>query len=380
MQAVDDATREMADAADAARDEGHTAPRRARRWRTVSWGAVPVAALTLALSLDHVPFTGISLAVPYAAEGPGPMFNTLGDVDGTPVIDVEGAQLDETAGNLNMTTVSVRTNMTLAQAIGRWLGAGDTIVPISQVLPPEHSQEDVEEANKAAFVASEASATVAAMHFLGRPTSVVVHDTVKDAAAEGHLSPGDVITSVDGKNVTQPSEIQGIVRSHAPGDSLHITVLRDGAVVASDVTLGTSAEDESVPQLGILMTSAPADGVKVSYNLNDVGGPSAGMMFSLAVIDKLSPGELNGGKFVAGTGTIDEAGNVGPIGGIEHKLKAARDAGAEIFLAPAGNCDEVLRTNTHGMAVASVATLDDAVRAMQDFSEGSDVTSCRSAG
>ena len=135
-----------------------------------------MGALALALSVDHIPFTDVSLTVPYAAQGPGPTFNTLAEIDGTPVVDVEGVETDSTEGNLNMTTVSVRTNMTLAQALGRWLGAGDTLVPLQQVVPPDVSEEEFNHFNEAAFVASEASATVAAMNFLGLPTTVVVHD------------------------------------------------------------------------------------------------------------------------------------------------------------------------------------------------------------
>ena len=115
----------------------------------------------------------------------------------------------------------------------------------------------------------------------------------------------------------------------------------------------------------------------MTYNLNDVGGPSAGMIFALAVIDKLSPGELTHGRTVAGTGTINEEGQVGPIGGISHKLAGARDAGVELFLAPAGNCAEVNRVDSGEMVVAKVATLDDAVKALDDFAAGHDVLTCK---
>lgn len=351
-----------------------------RRRRTLVLGAVPVAVLALALSIDHVPFTDISLTVPYAAEGPGPTFNTLGEVNGEPVVDVEGAPIQETAGNLNMTTVSVRTNMTLAQALGRWLGAGDNIVPLEQVVPPNVSEEEVREANQQAFVASEASATVAAMNFLGRPTTVVVHDTVEGSAAEGVVQPGDTITRVGQREVSEPGEVRDAVRSLSPGDELELTVTRDGTEEKLAVRLGESPEDAAVPQLGILMTSAPAEGISVTYNLQDIGGPSAGMMFSLAVIDKLSPGALNGGAFVAGTGTIDEAGNVGPIGGITHKIEASKNEGAELFLAPAGNCGEAARADAGSMTVARVATLEDAVSAMEDFDAGREVAGCQAQG
>lgn len=340
------------------------------------WGAIPVAALGALLSLDHIPGTSISLTVPYAAEGPGPMFNTLGDYSGEPVVLIDGAETDPTSGNLNMTTVSVRTNMTLPQAFGRWIATDDTLVPLEQVMPPDLNEEQLQQYNQQAFTASEASATVAAMNYLGRPTQVVVAQVVDGAAAVDHLQGGDVITAVDGKAVAKPGEVQDIVRAKHPGDSVEVTATRGGQERKETVTLGENPDNDGVAMLGIYMSSEPADGTHVEYNLNDVGGPSAGMMFALAVIDKLSPGELTGGHDIAGTGTIAEDGTVGPIGGIQHKIAGARDAGVELFLAPADNCDEVVKAKTGSMKVAKVSTLTDAVHAMDDFSAGRDVVGC----
>lgn len=340
------------------------------------WGAIPVAALGALLSLDHIPGTSISLTVPYAAEGPGPMFNTLGDYSGEPVVLIDGAETDPTSGNLNMTTVSVRTNMTLPQAFGRWIATDDTLVPLEQVMPPDLNEEQLQQYNQQAFTASEASATVAAMNYLGRPTQVVVAQVVDGAAAVDHLQGGDVITAVDGKAVAKPGEVQDIVRAKHPGDSVEVTATRGGQERKETVTLGENPDNDGVAMLGIYMSSEPADGTHVEYNLNDVGGPSAGMMFALAVIDKLSPGELTGGHDIAGTGTIAEDGTVGPIGGIQHKIAGARDAGVELFLAPADNCDEVVKAKTGSMKVAKVSTLTDAVVAMDDFSAGRDVVGC----
>ena len=340
------------------------------------WGAIPVAALTALLTLDHIPGTSISLAVPFAAQGPGPMFDTLGDIGGEPVVRIDGAETDETSGTLNMTTVSVRTNMTLPQAINRWITTDDTLVPIEQVMPRDLTPEEVREYNEQAFVSSEALATVAAMNYLGRPTRVVVHQVVDDAAAAGILEAEDTIVAVDGEAVTKPSEVQDLVRASSPGDDIDITVQRGEEEQTFTITLGANPQDEKVAMLGILMSSEPAGGVDVTYNLNDVGGPSAGMIFALAVIDKLSPGELTHGRSVAGTGTISEDGRVGPIGGISHKIAGARDGGVEIFLAPAGNCAEAARVDTGDMVVAKVETLDDAVKAMDDFHAGREVTRC----
>ena len=116
--------------------------------------------------------------------------------------------------------------------------------------------------------------------------------------------------------------------------------------------------------------------MNVTYNLQDVGGPSAGMMFSLAVIDKLTEDDLTEGHFVAGTGTISEDGTVGPIGGIEHKVEASQEAGAELFLAPAANCEAATSRDHGDMVIASVETLDDAIHAIEDFASGAEVKTC----
>lgn len=333
-------------------------------------------ALSALATMDHIPGTDISLTVPYAAEGPGPTFDTLGRVDGVPVVEISGEPVDETAGELEMTTVSVRSNMTLAQALGRWLTTGDTLVPIEQVFPPDMSEKEIEESNQRAFTSSEAAATVAAMNHLGRPVQIVVADTIEDSAAVDHIESEDVIVAVDGQPVDQPGQVQDLVRAKSPGDEITLTVRRGGDEIDEAVTLGENPQDPGAPMLGILMTSEPTDGIEVEYNLQDVGGPSAGMIFSLAVIDMLSPGELNGGRLVAGTGTISEDGTVGPIGGIVHKVRAAQEGGAELFLAPADNCTEAVSRDHGDMVIAKVTTLDDAITAMSDFDAGRDVEVC----
>lgn len=357
----------------------NASPTRAnRRFRTLAWGAVPVLALTTLVSMDRIPGTNISLTVPYAAEGPGPMFDTLGDVEGTPVVEIDGAPVDETAGELRMTTVSVRSNMTLAQALGRWLTTDDTLVPIEQVFPPNLSPEEIEQANKQAFTSSEAAATVAAMNHLGRPVEIIVVDVVPDTAAVGRLEAEDVIVAVDGQDVDKPGQVQEIVRAKEPGDPVTLTLRRGEEQVSEEIELGTNPRDERQPMLGVLMGSQPTDGLDVNFNLKDIGGPSAGMIFSLAVIDKLTPGELNAGKSVAGTGTIAEDGTVGPIGGIGHKARAAAGDGVELFLAPASNCAEAVNGmgGDSDMVIAKVGTLDEAIDAMADFGAGRDVLTC----
>ena len=347
-----------------------------RRLTTLALGAVPIVALGGLMSIDHIPGTDISLTVPYAAQGPGPTVDTLSSVDGKDVVEVSGAETFETSGQLNMTTVAVRTNMSLSQAIGRWLTTNDTIVPIETVIPTGTSSEEMQEANEQAFVQSEAAATVTAMNYLNIPVHVVVAGVMEDSAAAGSVQSEDVILAVDGKDVSEPAEVQEIIRAKAPGDDVTLSLENNGKQREETITLGENPHDSKMALLGVTMTSAPRDGMNVTYNLQDIGGPSAGMMFSLALIDKLTEDDLTGGHFVAGTGTISEDGTVGPIGGIQHKVEASHEAGAELFLAPAANC-EAATSGDHGdMVIASVENLDDAVKAIEDFSSGADVQTC----
>ncbi|MBV7292492.1 YlbL family protein [Corynebacterium sp. TAE3-ERU16] len=337
-----------------------------RRTSTVLAGALPVVALTYLAMADHIPGTGIDLTVPYAAEGPGPTFDTLGEYRGEKVVDISGAELDETEGNLDMTTVEIRTGMTLAEAVRRWLSE-DTLVPIDHFIRPGETLEEVSQRNEVLFSSSESAATIAAMTYLDKPLQVRVVGVAEDSAAEGELRDGDIIRSVDGTAVTLPIEVQEAVRGKKPGDRIRLEVDREGGDRAVDVTLGSHPDQPDVPLLGVMMDATPADGITVNYNLEDIGGPSAGMMFSLAVVDKLSEGPLNGGRFVAGTGTISVTGDVGSIGGIVHKVRAARDAGAEVFLAPSANCAEAVSRDHGDMAVLKVDTLAEAIDQMAAY-------------
>ncbi|MDU7503317.1 MAG: PDZ domain-containing protein, partial [Corynebacterium kroppenstedtii] len=136
------------------------------RNKTIILGAIPVVASAVALSLTEIPGTSIDLSVPYAAEGPGPTFNTLGTTGGKSVVDISGTKTYPTSGHLNMTTVSVRHGMSLPQAITRWATTNDTLVPIEQIFPSNQSPEEVNKENQAAFASSENNATSAAMKYL----------------------------------------------------------------------------------------------------------------------------------------------------------------------------------------------------------------------
>jgi PDZ domain-containing protein len=149
-------------------------------------------------------------------------------------------------------------------------------------------------------------------------------------------------------------------------------VLRGTRTVEVSVT---PKKIKDVWRLGITITDSYDFPISVKLKLQDVGGPSGGMMFALGIIDKLTPGSLTGGLSVAGTGEIDGNGNVYPIGGIQQKMFGAVDAGATWFLAPADNCDEVVGHIPEGLHVTKVATLSDSLAALKAISADPETTS-----
>lgn len=355
-----------------------------RRNRTIVIGAVPVIALVSLLGMPRIPGTDIDLTVPYAAEGKGPTFNTLGDVDGRPVVQIEGEKPDKTTGHLNMTTVSVRTNMTFAQAMSRWLTTDDTLVPIEQVLPSGKSQEEVREQNAAAFAASESNATISAMNYLKRPLETMVVNVREGSPAADVIKVNDIITKIDDQKVTLPDDLAKLVQEHKPGEDITVTVLRQSREKTFTVKLAETPKKLLPPHtkgpvafLGVTSVAQPSGDLKVKYNLTDIGGPSAGLMFSMAVVDKLSPDNLTDGKFVAGTGTIDAEGKVGPIGGITHKIAAAKDAGATVFLVPDQNCKEAVTGDVDGITLLKVDSLSDAINDLKTYNSGGNASTCQ---
>lgn len=335
--------------------------------------------VTLLVGVLVVLVTGLLggvVPVPFVALGPGPTFNTLGEVDGTPVVAVNGTQTYPTAGNLNMTTVSVNDGLSLFGAVGLWVSGRYAVVPREEVFPPQKSQDQVSQENTQAFQQSESSAELAALRFLQYPTSVTVASVTNGSPSDGVLRPGDTLLAVDGRPVAVAADVAGTISGSAPGTTVTVTYRRDGVEGTAPVTLAARPDDASRGLLGIGTQDTPDVPFTVDISLQDVGGPSAGLMFSLAVVDELTPGELNGGAFVAGTGTIDDSGAVGPIGGIPFKLVAAREAGATTFLVPADNCAEALSRAPDGLRLVKVDSLASAVSALQSLDAGGDAPGC----
>ena len=225
------------------------------------------------------------------------------------------------------------------------------------------------------MVDSQKEATAAALTELGYDVNaqLTVYAFTKDSASEGVLEEGDVIVAANGTTVTDAGALREIVND-GDGAPVELTILREGDEQTVTVTPKKAEVDgQTLWLIGITLTNDFDFPIDVTIQLNNVGGPSAGMMFALGIIDTLTPGQLNGGETVAGTGTIDAEGVVGPIGGIRQKMWGAVGAGADWFLAPADNCDEVVGHIPEGLRVFSVKTLDDSLAVLEAVRENGDL-------
>jgi len=312
--------------------------------------------------------------VPYVALGPGPTFNTLGDDDGTPVIDIEGHEVYAAPGHLDLTTVGVQVKLTLAQALVGWVRRDEAIVPRELVIPSGQTDEQVDEENTRQMVLSQDSATTAALTQLKIPVTVKAAAVTEGSPAQGRLEAGDVLTSVDGTPVTGPAQLRTLIGEREIGAEVRIGYQRGGTTGETELTTASSGETPPRPVIGVETDVTYPFTVKIG--LKDVGGPSAGLMFALGIVEKLEPGSLTDGRYVAGTGEISPDGEVSPIGGIQQKILAARKKGAVLFLVPAANCADAVANAPEGLQLAKVTSLADALQALQAVREGQAPASC----
>jgi PDZ domain-containing protein len=341
-----------------------------------------VRALIVAAVLFLILFVlALTLPVPYVVLSPGPTFNTLGvDNQGRKIIVIDGRKSNATTGHLNMTTVNVSTQPISAfAALSGWLLHDRVVVPKSSVYPPGQSEKQVNQQNSAEFAQSQDSAVEAAACELGYPEAFGILSITSGGAADGRLRVGDQLVSVDGKATGNYKQLAAVLRDEKPGTQVAVQIKRNGVARTVSVPLGDAPKGRSGASLGITVPVGTACLLPFHVDLglgNEIGGPSAGMMFALGIMDKVGPNDLTGGKFIAGTGTIDAQGAVGPIGGIQLKMIAARKKGATIFLAPAGNCSDVRGNIPKGLTVVKVATLHQAVTDLLAIQSGKSVPHC----
>ncbi|HJQ48378.1 MAG TPA: PDZ domain-containing protein [Amycolatopsis sp.] len=354
---------------------GGRTPRYGRRIRLSRRGWTVLLSVLLVIAFGLV---GAFVQVPYVALGPGPTFDTLGDAGGAPVIQISGRETYPTTGELRMTTVSLNDQITLFGALGLWASGRYALAPREDYFKPGETDEQVQQENVKEFQDSQSNAEVAALRHLGLPIKVLAQEVVSGSPADKALAAGDRLLEVNGKQIGNEDDVRSALTATKPGQTISIT-FQHGTDAPRTASLTLASNPDSGQSQGF-MGLQPIDRADVPFDvkvsLQDVGGPSAGLMFALAITDRLTPGDLANRTDIAGTGEIDEKGNVGPIGGISFKVVAAREAGATVFLTPAANCTEAASAAPSGLKLVKVSSLDSALTALQDLKNGKPTPSC----
>lgn len=308
----------------------------------------------------------------YVIERPGQVFNVMGSVSGKQVISSEDLEVYPSDSRFDVTTVSLVGNRestpSWVQVLIAWIDSEQNVLPVSEVFPDNRSTQEIRAESTAQMEISQQDAIAAALTKLGYqvPKKLYVASVLADSPSSKVLIAGDIVLSAAGKKLNNFEELRGEIQK-TEGAAIEIVVNRDGKEMKFSIT-PTRREDLWV--IGSMIGYVYDFPASISLQLGDVGGPSGGLMFALGIIDALEEGSLAGPNHVSGTGTIDAAGKVGPIGGVGLKLIAAKKSGADLFLVPSGNCQEALGQVPEGLAVVSVRDLDDALEAVSKLNSG----------
>jgi len=326
------------------------------------------------------------LPVPYVALSPGPTVDVLAESGDKPIITVRGHRTYPTKGDLRLTTVSVTSpgrEIGLGEAMAAWLDGTRAVQPREVYYPSDRSVEDVERESTVEMVSSQDTAIAAALTELGYslPLQIEVLDVTDGSPADGELRTRDRLLQVNGVRITRVQQVSEAIQRTGVGKPAEFVVRRGSATRDLTLTPEASADDPERAVVGVQIGTGYDFPFDVSVRINDdIGGPSAGLIFSLGVYDTLTPGALTGGVDIAGTGTITAKGRVGPIGGIQQKIVAAADAGAKVFLVPPDNCDTAVHADVtkDEIRLVKAATLHSAVTSLETYARdrSADLPAC----
>ena len=330
-----------------------------------TWASLLAVVLVVGLSI-----VAARKPVPYVTFSPGPTVNVLGNVGKKDIITVEGHQAYRDKGALRLTTVipsGPREKVTIPTMVFAWLDPDRAVYPYDTLYGKTDTQQSVRQQSAAQMASSQDNAIAAALDALKIPfvTKVGVAAVEKGGPADGKLEPGDQILAVNGEKVTGVSDVTDRIRPMPVGSEVVMTVKRKKDERLVRLTTTSAPDDPTASAVRVSIQAAGYDfpfDVDVKLDQN-IGGPSAGLMFAMGIYDVLTPGSLTGGKAIAGTGEIDGEGNVSPIGGIQQKLVGAQGDGAKLFLVPADNCAEALggHYDPDKMRLVKVSTLEEGI-------------------
>jgi Lon-like protease len=334
-----------------------------------------LASILVACLLVALAVVTVAVPVPYVTMSPGPTVNVLGGSTAKPIIDVRGHRSYPTKGDLRLTTVSVTSptrRVGLVSTLRAWFDGDRAVYPRDVIYPPDQSAQDAEQQSNVEMVGSQDTAIAAALTELGYrvPLQVEVQAVTKGSPAAGRLETRDRLLRVNGVRIRDVQQVTASVQRSGVGKKASFVVRRGTATKKVVITTKASPDDPKKAVVGVSIGTGYDFPFDVSVRLGeDIGGPSAGLIFSLGVYDLLTPGSLTGGTDVAGTGTISEDGHVGAIGGIQQKIVAARNAGAKIFLVPPADCGSAEHANVKKgqIRLVKAATMHSAVSSLEAY-------------
>lgn len=348
---------------------------------TQRWIAFAVAAPLTFLLFMAAAF----VPLPYAIYSPGPTFDVLAvDANEAEIIQVAGHKVYRDDGQIRFTTVQSSPRgqrKSLFEALQAWFDPDQAVIPYDIAHPPNKTAEDEQREGAVSMVTSQDVAIAAALRELDYevPSVVQVAFVAEDGAAFGELRVRDKILEADGRPVTESKDVVDAVQRHGEGDPVTFLIERNRKELTVEIEpVLTEVDGVRTPRIGIDLGVGYDFPFDVSITVDEgIGGPSAGLMFSLAIYDTLTPGSLTDGEIIAGTGELRDDGSVGPIGGIQQKIAGAEDAGAELFFVPADNCDGVDGVDTD-MTLVKATTMHDALESLEAWADDrdADLPSC----
>lgn len=319
-----------------------------------SWPLYLIGAL---FAVGFLSIVAWNIELPYLAYSAGPVSDAA---DSVVVDEIDSFPPD---GELLMLTV-VTQDVNVFEALIAGVDPTVDLVPKQAVRREGETDEEYRNRVLQQMDDSNFRSIAVALNYLGYdlvPTEVVINDIVPEVPAEDVLELGDTVVAVNGMTIERLDDITTALEGYEVGDLIEMTVARGEAELELQVELAEREDDPGVPMIGIVPGELTQPPFPIEIQAGDVGGPSAGMMHTIAIIDFLTEGELTRGKVIAGTGTIDLDGNVGNIGGIRQKVVAAEAAGADYILVPAGNYESALTAEHREIEIVSVGTIDEAI-------------------
>jgi PDZ domain-containing protein len=313
--------------------------------------------------------------LPYVVYSPGPTYDILAESAGEEIVQIEGAKAYRDDGELRLTTIYVsqpEERVTLPSLVKAYFSEESAIYPRSSVYRPTDTDESHDQLTAVQMASSQDNAIAVALKALGHDVKTIVEVTevADDMPAAGLLQPGDQVLAVDLVEITGVADVGNAVGMVAAGDKTYFRILRGGKEEMIEMV---PREVDGRQMVGIGVSERHEFPFEVKVGISDnIGGPSAGLMMSLAVYDTLTEGSLTDGHVVAGSGEIAPDGAVGPIGGAQQKVAAARDTGVELFLLPAGNCDDLSGIETDDMTLASVESMQEALDVIETWVDDPD--------